>query len=153
MVKNDRIIWAYDELQNILDVEPQDSKRLFENHIGDEGIDLEELMERHPHQSNDIILKKSYRNPKEILVSAHSLGFGIYNSKIIQMLENKNIGKIWDILLKKGKYWRKTIIERPIENSPSIISKMVETDQIVTLQSFHNMESETEYIAQQIKMI
>ena len=152
LVKNDRIIWAYDELQNILDVEPQDSKRLFENHIGDEGIDLEELMERHPHQSNDIILKKSYRNPKEILVSAHSLGFGIYNSKIIQMLENK---KHWEdmgyFVEEGGNIGEKTIIERPIENSPSIISKMVETDQIVTLQSFHNIQSETEYIAQQIK--
>ena len=151
LVKNDRIIWAYDELQNILDVDPQDSKRLFENHFGDEGIDLAELLKNHPHQSNDIILKKSYRNPKEILVSAHSLGFGIYNSRIVQMLENR---KHWEdmgyVVEEGGNVGENTIIERPLDNSPSIISKMVEKNQIISLHSFQDMQSEAEYIAEQI---
>ena len=112
---------------------------------------MAELLKKHPHQSNDIILKKSYRNPKEILVSAHSLGFGIYNSKIVQMLENR---KHWEdmgyVVEAGGNVGENTIIERPLENSPSISSKMVEKNQIVSVHSFQDMQSDAEYIAEQI---
>lgn len=152
LVKKDRIIWAYDELQNILDVEPRDAKKLFQNTFGDDGIDLAELLKNHPQQSNDIILKKSYRNPKEILVSAHSLGFGIYNDRIIQMLENKDH---WQDLgydvPKGGAVGEETIIERPEENSPSMISMKYEGDEIIGLQSFEDMYAEMDYVAEQVE--
>ena len=39
---------------------------------------------------NDIVLPKCYRNPKEILVTAHAIGFGIYNDILLQSLENNS---------------------------------------------------------------
>lgn len=152
LVKNDRIIWAYDELQNILDVEPQDAKKLFKNDFGDEGIDLNELLKNHPQQSNDIILQKSYRNPREILVSAHSLGFGIYNDRIIQMLENK---EHWEdlgyIVEQGGSVGEQTIVDRPIENSPSIISSKFDANTIISLSSFDSLSEEMNHVVSLIK--
>ena len=46
---------------------------------GDPAITLDE----------DVVLHKCYRNPLEVLVCAHALGFGIYGKKIVQMLENE----------------------------------------------------------------
>jgi len=46
IVKNDCLVWAYDELQNILNIEMQETTKLFKNEFGDEGIDLEELQKK-----------------------------------------------------------------------------------------------------------
>lgn len=98
---NDRLVWAYGELQNILDIELQETMALFHNEFGDSGINLSDLLEKHPHQNNDIVLHKSYRNPREILLVAHALGFGLYNDRILQTLENKEHFRILDMRLKK----------------------------------------------------
>lgn len=152
LVVNDRIIWAYDELQNILDIEQQDTKKLFENPFGDKGIDLEELVHTHPHQSNDIILHTSYRNPKEILIIAHSLGFGIYNDRIIQMLENK---EHWNDLGYTvecgGESGEDTIISRSDKNSPSIISSKYNIDDIFMIERFNDIQEEMDYVSQCIQ--
>ena len=58
---------------------------------GAKGINLGALQSAHPDMDNDIVLPKSYRNPKEILVMAHAVGFGIYNDKLIQMLQKRQI--------------------------------------------------------------
>ncbi len=40
-------------------------------------------------QSNDLVLYKCYRNPLEVLITAHALGFALYSEKPVQTLENK----------------------------------------------------------------
>lgn len=43
IVKNDCLVWCYDELQNIFDVEIQDTNRTFSNIYGATGINLGRL--------------------------------------------------------------------------------------------------------------
>lgn len=95
IVRDDHLIWCYDEVQNIFEVELQNTQKTFSNKFDSKGIDLIEEQKRHPEMPNDIVLHKSYRNIKEILVVAVAIGFGIYNDKLIQSLENN---KHWEDL-------------------------------------------------------
>ncbi|MGM0308543.1 hypothetical protein IGK15_001618 [Enterococcus sp. AZ045] len=153
LVRNDRITWAYDELQNILDIEIQETKELFNNNFGDSGIDLSALMKNHPYQNNDIVLHTSYRNPLEILITAQALGFGIYSDKMVQMLENKDHWEDLGYIVKSGTFTEgsQTIIERPKENSPSIISDLYTQDEIIDTQLFQSFDEEIEFVIDEIK--
>lgn len=153
LVYNDRLVWAYDELQNILDIDLQETKELFKNDYGDEGIDLPKLMEKHPHQNNDIVLHKSYRNPIEILLISHAIGFGLYNDQIIQMLENKehwnDLG--YEVIQGNCKEGEQTIINRPKTNSPSIISDYYSPDEIIGVRHFGDWLEEIDYVCNSIE--
>ncbi|MEN3130499.1 ATP-binding domain-containing protein [Bacillus cereus] len=152
LVKNDRLIWAYDELQNILNIEIQETMQLFNNEFGDEGINLEELAQHHPHQNNDIVLHKSYRNPREILLISHALGFGVYNDKMVQRLEDKDhwIDLGYDVQLGNCQEGEQTIIHRPEQNSPSIISNHYKMNEIITTYVADNFNEEVEWVTKSI---
>lgn len=153
LAKNDHLVWAYDELQNILNIEVQETMSLFKNKFGDSGIDLSELMKEHPYQNNDIVLHTSYRNPLEILVTAHAMGFGIYSDKMSQMLENKEHWEDLGYIVKEGTFEKgsHTVIERPKENSPSIVSEYYTTDEIIDVKIFTKWDEEIDYVVNEIK--
>ncbi len=120
IVKDDHLIWCYDEVQNIFDVELQNTKTTFSNNYDSKGIDLEAEFYKHPYIKNDVVLHKSYRNVKEILLSAVALGFGIYNDKLIQSLENN---KHWEdlgfkVILGDCSKEENVVIEREEDASP-----------------------------------
>lgn len=84
LTKNNRIIWGFDECQNIFDIELQDEKKTFGK--DENGQYLCDFSQEVDYQ--DIVLHNCYRNPNKILVCAFALGLGIYGERIIQMLEN-----------------------------------------------------------------
>lgn len=154
ITRNDNLVWAYDQLQNILNVDIQDTKTLFKNKYGDEGIDLEKLLEGHPSLNNDIVLPVCYRNPREILMLAHSIGFGLYNDgRIMQILENaahwKDHG--YEILQGACNEGEETIITRPEKNSPLSISKKYEINEIVEVFNANTFKDELEWICKSIR--
>jgi superfamily I DNA and RNA helicase len=153
IVKNDCLVWAYDELQNILHVDMQKTIDVFKNHYGDEGIDLEELQKDHPRQNNDIVLHRCYRNPKEILVVAHAIGFGIYNDRIVQRLENREHWEDIGYEVEKGNcvQGEHTIIHRPESNSPSSISLKQSVQELIKTYIADNVEEEVEWVCNSIK--
>lgn len=119
------IIWAYDELQNILNVKIRSAEELFGiDADGAPRISLARSSKNLPTGStNDIVLSKCYRNQREVLVIAHALGFGIYGN-IVQLLEDeehwRDVGyELTDGSLKTG---QKVEILRPQENSPVALS-------------------------------
>jgi len=85
------IVWGYDELQSIFNVYQRTPEELFGSHADDNPrIDLNAFSTALSFgQSNDLVLHKCYRNPLEVLVTAHALGFAIYAERPVQMLENK----------------------------------------------------------------
>jgi superfamily I DNA and RNA helicase len=144
LAKEDKLVIAYDALQTIFDVETPTAASLFgEDSSGKSTITFEE----------DIILHKCYRNPREIIVCAHAIGFGIYSKKLVQILESK---EHWEDLgysvetgeLKSGEI---TVIDRPADNSPSSISNQQTVDQIIECKSFASLQEETLWTADQIK--
>lgn len=115
------IIWAYDELQNILNVRMRSPAQLFGMDTdGQPKISLERASrDLPPGATNDTVLNKCYRNQRETLVVAHALGFGIY-SDIVQLLEDKEHWRDVGYEVVKGnlEVGEETEIFRPQENNP-----------------------------------
>jgi superfamily I DNA and RNA helicase len=89
------IVWAYDELQTILDVKIRPPEVLFGTDTdGEPRVSLDRTAGLlPPGATNDSVLNKCYRNQGEVLVTAHALGFGIYGKHIVQLLES---GEHWE---------------------------------------------------------
>jgi superfamily I DNA and RNA helicase len=142
--KDGRIVWAYDEMQNIFDISIPTQYDVFgKNKDGTSRADI----------IDDIVLYKSYRNPREILTAAHALGFGIYSSRIIQMLESRqhweDLG--YDVIVGDCQPGDKMVIERNAANSSLAISKHYAFDDIISCSVFDSIEQETAAIADEIE--
>ena len=82
-VKNPkRIVWAYDELQNLSSSIMPSIEEMFGS--DENGKPLVELKNEPDEPMQDIILPVCYRNPPWALALAHSLGFGIYRDHLVQ---------------------------------------------------------------------
>ena len=124
LCKKGKIVWAYDELQTIFQAKTPGIESVLE------GTPFKGLEE-------DIILYKCYRNPREVLVTAHSIGFGIYGKRIIQMLDEPDYWNDIGYKVIKGQFkeGEQIVIERPKENSLETISKHFKKEEIVKFQA------------------
>lgn len=113
------------------------------------GIDLASLKQKTPDIANDIILEKCYRNPYEILVISHALGFGIYNDELIQCFEEKMSWEEMGYIVEKGECieGEEMIISRPKENSPrnNIVKDCLKVE------SFEKFEEEINFVCDSIE--
>lgn len=122
------IVWAYDELQNILNVNIRSPDELFgADTDGQPRVSLERSRANlPPGAENDVVLAKCYRNQREVLVVAHALGFGVYG-QIVQLLESR---EHWQdvgytvIEPDEFKVGENVKILRPPENSPLAIENV-----------------------------
>ena len=150
------VIWAYDELQNILDVDIQSVRDTFGAlPDGRLRVDLERAEEELSAglQPHDIVLKRSYRNPAQVLMLAHSLGFGLYSNPIIQILEN---AKHWEDLgysVVQGNCLagEPVVIERPAENSPIDLAAIPGAGQSFLARSFEKYSEEIDWVVAEFK--
>ncbi len=150
ITKNERLVWAYDDFQNIFDVEIQDEKETFgKDANGEYYVDFS----KRDNSLQDIILHRCYRNPRIALISAFSLGLGIYNDRVLQRLENN---KHWEDLgfeVRNGNSADKEAMEisRPEKNSPSETNKYFKDNSIIVAEQFSSLEDECSYVADKIE--
>lgn len=132
--ENGKLIYAYDEMQTL-----GDNKKTVPSKSEIFGSE----------ECQDIDLKTCYRTPKEILVTAHALGLGIYRNvenPIVNMIEDikvwESIGyEIVDGILKYGSYVkldRKQIYQNLIPDP-------------IRFEKFSNSTEQYEYVANEIK--
>lgn len=148
------IIWAYDELQDILDVKIRQPRELFG--VDDKGAALVDLdrSSKHlpPGATNDAVLAKAYRNQRDVLVSSHALGFGIYG-EIVQMLESaehwEDVG--YEVLSGPLVTGQKVEIMRPDSNSPLTIPNISDYPIIQHLTA-KNFDEEVDWVTSCIKL-
>lgn len=144
LANQERLVIAYDVLQTIFDVETPTAGSLF-------GLD--EANEPAIAFDEDIVLHKCYRNPREILICAHAIGFGIYGPRILQMLESKEHWEDFGYKVVQGNFvsGEHVKIERSRENSPSSISDNNSPAEILQARSFASAGEEVLSIAAAIK--
>ena len=149
------VVWAYDELQNIFNVQIRSPREAFGVTEGNRPvIDLDRAgRATDGYGMHDIVLHRCYRNPREVLLTAHALGFGIYGDTIVQTLEDEDhwedVGyKLLHGVLEPG---ADVVFRRPKENSPLSISERVAKEDIVKGYSFANMNAEVEWICMEIR--
>jgi superfamily I DNA and RNA helicase len=144
LAEDDRFVIAYDELQNIFQTESPSAADIFG--IDPEGKPKKEFVA-------DVVLRKCYRNPREVLVCAHALGFGIYSRSIVQMLENRDHWEDIGYNVVEGTFSEgsRTIVERPPENSLASISAQNTIDEIVKTKTFGSLDEEVSWVAESIE--
>jgi superfamily I DNA and RNA helicase len=87
------------------------------------------------------------------LVIAHALGFGIYSERIVQMLESSEHWEDIGYVVRRGDFTAGSQIqvERPKENSLTIISEKSDFEEIVYSRVYDSLEKEVEAVAASIK--
>lgn len=149
------IIWAYDELQNIINVRTISPRQAFG--VGRNGtalIDLDRSAEAQGALgTHDIVLHKCYRNPREILLISHALGFGIYSDTMVQMLENKEHWEDVGYAVETGncKPGEFTSILRPEQNSPLSISSVQSPRELIQYYVADDFDDEVNWVIQGVQ--
>lgn len=149
--KDHRIVWAYDDLQNLGDYQMMSLKETFgEDEQGNSLVRLENVPKR-PRQ--DIILPKCYRNTPWALVTAHALGTGIYRpGKLVQHPDDpvlwSEIG--YEVVSGEQRLGAPVILQRSAEATPKFFEELLKPDEAVC---FLNFDDERSQFAQVAKMI
>lgn len=148
--KEKRLVYAYDELQSLNNKSMPSPESLFG--IDKKGKPLVELKNEKGKPKRDIILYKCYRNSKEILTAAHSLGFGIYRSELVQIFDQpslwNDIGyKVVDGALEDSK---QVILERTPDSSPEFLSDHSDIEDLIKFSTFQNNNEQVDYIVDEI---
>lgn len=148
--KPHRLVYAYDELQNLNKKSMASPEDIFGKDFS--GKPVVNLKNEEGKPKEDIILYKCYRNSLEILTTAHALGFGIYRNNLVQMFENSSLWSDIGYQLIDGDFIEGKTVElrRNDETSPKFLSEHSPIDDIISFNSFENNEEQVEYVVSQI---
>lgn len=150
-----RLVYAYDELQNLSGNSLPPPEEIFGNdQSGKPLVTFDDDRRR------DVILQKCYRNSRPVLVSAHGLGFGIYRdvpqgaeTGLVQMFDYpalwEEIGyKVRDGQLAKGQH---IVLERTTETSPKFLEDHSDIDDLVQFIPFADETQQNAWLIEQIQ--
>lgn len=142
-----RICWAYDDFQNIFEIDIQDEHKTFG--FDDNGKPLVDLGVNGELQ--DQVLEKCYRTPRYVLISAFALGLGIYYNKVLQRLDTVQLWNSLGFKVESGTCatGSQMVISRPEENTPSYSNAQFKNTAI-NFKKCKNIEEECLYIAKEI---
>jgi len=147
------IVWAYDELQDIMNVKIRPPSELFGfDNNGQPLVDLDRSSAHiPPGSSNDAVLSKAYRNQRDVLVSSHALGFGIYGT-IVQMLESAEHWEDVGYTVETGALVtdEKVTVSRPDENSPLNVTS-TDAFPLISAHKATDLQAESDWVAAEIK--
>lgn len=149
--KPKRIVWAYDELQNLNASDMPSIGEMFG--VDEEGKPLIELKNEQDEPMQDIILPVCYRNPPWALALAHSLGFGIYRKELVQHFDTLELWE--DIGYKKDKgslsFGEKVTLSRKQDATPGYFYELLDPADVIKAKSFEDADMQYDFIAKQIK--
>ncbi len=148
-----RLVYAYDELQNLGNRSLPPVEEIFgKSADGAPRVVINPPETGKPKQ--DIILETCYRNSRPVLSTAHALGFGIYRSAgLVQIFENKNLwfdigyqeqdGEIVDGQLVK--------LSRTEKSSPKFLQAHSPEDDLIQFKVFDTVEAQTAWLVEEIQ--
>lgn len=148
-----RLVYAYDELQNLGGRSLPPVEEIFgKNTDGTARVMIHPAEAGKPKQ--DIILDICYRNSRPVLSTAHALGFGIYRDKgLVQIFENKNLwfdigyqeqhGEIEDGEL--------VTLSRTTKSSPEFLEQHSPVDDLIQFKAFNTSEEQTAWLVDEIR--
>lgn len=146
-----RIVWAYDELQNLNASTMPSIEEMFG--IDDNRKPLVELKNEPNAPMQDIILPVCYRNPPWVLALAHSLGFGIYREHLVQHFDALDLWE--DIGYKKDKgslaFGKKVTLSRRPDATPNYFYELLKPEDVIKTISFEDADTQYDFVAKQIK--
>lgn len=151
-VKNPkRIVWAYDELQNLGNFTMLPPEELFG--YATDGSPNVSLENEEGKAQQDIMLPICYRNPPWTLTLALSLGLGIYRADgLVRMFSEpnfwKNIG--YEVVAGRLEKGRRVRLQRSSERTPDYFNDHINPDTAILFQAFDTKEAQAVWVADQI---
>ena len=165
-----RLVYAYDELQNLSGESLPSPEAIFGGAIGDSSgtthrPDSGSFRLHAPRMAlssrtmQDIILERCYRNSRPVLVTAHALGFGIYrnpsadaSSGLIQMFENATLWTEVGYHVKSGDLMdgSRVVLERNHDSSPEFLENHSSIDDLVQFRCFDSVAQQDAWVAEEI---
>lgn len=159
LTEEHRLVYAYDELQNLTEQGLPEPKEIFGiNRDGKPLVDFsrdnEDMRSR-----KDIVLEKCYRNSRPVLVTAHGLGFGTAREPrvegdigLVQMFDQPSLWRdigyhVSDGELVPGKRVR---LARSPDSSPKFLESHSSKDDIIDFLLFETIEEQNEWVANSI---
>jgi len=147
-----RLVYAYDELQNISNKQMPSPEELF-------GFDsnskpLVSLNNTQGKPKQDIVLDVCYRNSRPILATAHALGFGIYRKKgLIQMFDQHQLWQDVGYKVKEGKLadGEPVTLTRDEKSSPEFLENHSLISDLIIFKSFNNDAEQIAYLIAEIE--
>lgn len=150
-----RLVYAYDELQNLSGTSLPPPEEIFgTNDQGQPLVSLADDIRR------DVILQKCYRNSRPVLVTAHTLGFGIYRKKskgtetgLVQMFDQPALWEEIGYRVREGRLAKgeRVVLERNDETSPRFLEDHSPIDDLVVFRQFDNEVEQNAWLVEQIK--
>ncbi len=150
-----RLVYAYDELQNLAGESLPSPERIFET--GGDGAGTGQF--GGDEAGRDLILQKCYRNPRPILVTAHALGFGVYRQApggagtgLVQMFDHPHLWHAVGYREQSGQLLdgKEVALERSGDTSPLFLEDHSEIKDLVEFRAFENEEEQALWIAKAI---
>lgn len=148
-----RIVWAYDDLQNLGDTQLPSARELFGNDGA--GRPLVELRNDVDQPQQDIVLPRCYRNPPWTLLSAHGLGFGVHRQPMAQMFTDPNIWTRLGYAVKNGElHFDKDVeIKRAPESIPEFFTELLKPRDTLIAKSFETTQHQYDWVAKEIRRL
>lgn len=157
--KSKRLVYAYDELQNLGSSSLPPPEEIFgKDANGTPLVSFAEPMPGQPQQ--DIVLEKCYRNSAPVLATAHALGFGIYRdiptnstTGLIQMFDQSELWLDVGYKILRGKLedGHDVSLGRTPDSSPKFLEVHSDTDDLIQFHAFASVEEQNEWVASAIK--
>jgi len=154
-----RLVYAYDELQNLRSQSLPSPEEIFgKTRDGRPRVSFEAPAEGKPEQ--DIILEKCYRNSRPALVTAHALGFGIYRaaekaseSGMVQMFEQNSLWEDIGYELVEGSLndGSHVVLKRTAKGSPEFLEAHSPIDDLIEFECFNSQEEQDDWVVENIR--
>ncbi|WP_031485754.1 DEAD/DEAH box helicase [Maridesulfovibrio frigidus] len=146
-----RIIWAYDELQNLNDSAMLPLDELFgTSQSGQQNIEVHNAEDE---ARQDITLPVCYRNSPWTLTLAHALGMGVYRSEgLVQLFDELNLFEDIGYKVHSGalSFESDVSLERKVSSYPGYITDLFDPRDIMQSKIFESKIEQYEWVASQI---
>ncbi len=159
LVPPKRLVYAYDELQNLTSAGLPPADEIFGSTNGTPRVSFEPS-DYDVGARRDIILEKCYRNSRPVLVTAHGLGFGIYRpapadgrTGLVQMFAQPELWHDIGYAVKDGylALGQDVTLARTPETSPLFLESHSPLDDLVLFRTFETEADQAKWVAEQIE--
>jgi len=147
-----RIVWAYDELQNLSNNSMPPTDALFG--LKPDGSPRVSLDNRTGEAHEDIILPICYRNTPWALATAHSVGFGVYREAgLVQLFDDQNLWNEIGYEISNGSLLPGSDVSlgRKSDCVPAFFPELLKSDDAVQFRSFEGPSDQIAAVVADIK--
>jgi superfamily I DNA and RNA helicase len=147
-----RIIYAYDELQNLSDNVILPPDKLFgTTQLGTPNVP--ELINTSGEPRRDIVLPMCYRNSPWTLTAAHAFGIGVYREEgLVQFFDNPHLFEESGYEVRAGELelGSQVTLKRSDRATPDYFNELLQPQDSIQCHSFSDAAAQAEWLADQI---